>query len=49
MACELIYDLEAEFCTIVWGDSQPLQVSYAWERGSYMADKPEPIVFKFKA
>ena len=27
--------------------SQPLQVSFAWQHGGYMADKPEPIVFGF--
>ena len=25
--------------------SQPLQVSFAWQHGGFMADKPEPIVF----
>ncbi len=26
--------------------AQPLQVSFAWERGGYMSDKPEPVVFE---
>jgi hypothetical protein len=26
--------------------SQPLQVSFGWERGGFMADKPEPLVFQ---
>jgi hypothetical protein len=26
--------------------SQPLQVSFAWERGGFMADKPDPLVFE---
>lgn len=26
--------------------SEPFQVSFAWERGGYMADKPDPIVFQ---
>lgn len=25
--------------------TQPLQLSFAWERGGYMSDKPEPLVF----
>jgi hypothetical protein len=25
--------------------SQPLQVSFAWERGGFMADRPQPLVF----
>jgi hypothetical protein len=25
--------------------SQPLQVSFAWQYGGFMADRPEPIVF----
>jgi hypothetical protein len=25
---------------------QPFQVSFAWERGGIMADKPEPLVFE---
>ena len=26
--------------------SQPFQVSFAWERGGFMADRPEPLVFQ---
>jgi hypothetical protein len=34
--------------TLIFGHadpSQPLQVSFAWQHGGFMADKPEPIVF----
>ena len=26
--------------------SQPLQVSFAWERGGFIADRPQPLVFE---
>lgn len=26
--------------------TQPLQVSFAWERGGFMGDKPEPLIFE---
>lgn len=26
--------------------SEPFQVSFAWERGGYLADKPDPLVFQ---
>jgi hypothetical protein len=26
--------------------SQPFQVSFAWEHGGFMADRPEPLVFE---
>jgi hypothetical protein len=26
--------------------SKPLQVSFSWDRGGFMADRPEPLVFE---